>query len=344
MFKITTIIPFILLVIGVSLQSCKKTELEYEQSPYNSIKRFTVLGSTGDSTRCLINGDSITVFWNPDVALPSSIRPSIVVEPGAVISPGSGESVPFNRNTVYTVTAQNGTVKTYRLTPSQTVPFPVVSGVNAAAWLSTTQLNITGEYFLANTDTSAVQVYMQRVSDGFEFPLTLIKQLTTNYSLRVTLPPFSTEHEVGLHRLYVKAGSRIARPYNVNMLVPAINYVTRVSDFSQKGKDLHAGDEVTVTYTATDNYGGAIAKHYNTSGVQSLLLFIDYDNMPAVTDFTITENTIKFKIPDSIKSHIGKEITQVRLLFKAVPQESVTSSSYRHDVSFWDTPSKIVAN
>lgn len=343
MKNISKLVPFILIILVISFQSCKKTELEYEKMPYNGIQRFTVLGSTGDSTRCLISGDSITIFWNPDITLPTSIRPSIVLEPGAVISPASGETVPFNRNTVYTVTAQDGTVKTYRLVPSQTIPFPSVSGVNTASWITTTQLSITGEYFLPNADTAGTQVYMQRVADGFEFPLTLVKRFITNYSLRATLPTFSAEHEVGLHRLYVKSGNRIARPYDVNMLPPGISNVTRTSDFAGKGNDIHAGDTLTISYSVSDNYGGNLAKHYSVNGVQSILIFIDYDNMIPVTQFTVGTNTLTFKVPDSVKDNIGKTVSQFRLLFKAVPQESVTSSVYRHDVSFWDTPCKIVA-
>lgn len=343
MNKINTIIPFLLLVIGVSFQSCKKTELEYEKSPLTNIRRFTVLGSEGDSTRSLISGDSITIFWNPDVALPANITPTIILEDGATISPASGQAVPFNKTTVYTVTAQNGTTKTYRLNPSNKIPYPVVSLVNTAAWLSTTQLNIGGEYFLANADTANISVYMQRVSDGFEFPLTVIKAQTTNYSIRATLPAFSAIHDIGIHRLFVKAGNRIASPYEVNMLIPAISNVTRVSDLLQKGKDVHVGDTLTFTYSATDNYDGKIANYYSLNGVQSVLLFIDYDNMIPVTNFTISGNTLKLVVPEKMKDYIGREMPQCRFLFKAVPQESNNLTAYRHDISFWETPSKIVA-
>ena len=313
MKKLYTIIPVLLIVIGVSLQSCKKTEIEYEKSPLNGIMRFTVLGSEGDSTRSLINGDSITVYWNPDVALPASIIPHIILEDGATVSPASGQSVPFNKTTVYTVTAQNGTVKTYWLNPSKKVPYPVVSLVTQAAWITSTQLNISGEYFLANADTANISVYMQRVSDGFEFPLEVLKPLITNYSIRVNLPKFSAQHDIGQHRLYVKTGNRIATPYNVNMLIPPIDNVTRVSDFLQKGKDIHAGDTLTVTYTATDNFSNKIANYYSPTGVQSLLLFIDYDNMIPVTNFTVSGNTIKLIVPDKVNDYIGKSISQCRI-------------------------------
>lgn len=343
MKKLYTLIPLILIVIGMNLQSCKKTEIEYEKSPLNGIMRFTVLGSEGDSTRSLINGDSITIYWNPDVALPTNITPHIILEEGATISPASGQQVPFNKTTVYTVTAQNGTVKTYWLNPSKKIPYPVVALVTQAAWITSTQLNISGEYFLANADTANISVYMQRVSDGFEFPLEMLKPLTTNYSIRVNLPKFSAQHDIGQHRLYVKTGSRIATPYNVNMLIPPIENTTRESDFLQKGKDIHPGDTLTVTYTATDNFSNKIANYYSAGGVQSLLLFIDFDNMIPVTNFTVSGNTIRLVVPESMKDHIGKSISQCRLLFKAVPQESNTSYMYRHDISFMETPSKIVA-
>ena len=343
MKKIYLLIPAILITIGMGLQSCEKTEVEYEKSPLTNIRRFTVLGSEGDSTRSLISGDSITVYWNPDVALPANVTPNIILEKGATISPASGQSVPFNKTTIFKVTAENGDVKTYWLNPSKKIPYPVVSLVNSAAWLNTMQLNIGGEYFLANADTANISVYMQRVADGFEFPLTLVKTLTTNYSIRATLPAFSSEHDIGAHRLFVKTGNRIARPYEVNMMIPSINFVTRESDFVEKGKDIHVGDTLTINYTSTDNYSGKLANYYSTKGVQSLLLFIDFDNMIPVTNFTVTNNTIKLVVPETMKPYIGKSITQCRLLFKAVPQESNNSTSYRHDVSFYEAPSKIAA-
>ncbi len=344
MNKLFTGIPVILAVIGMSLQSCEKTEVEYEKSPLNSIKRFTVLGSEGDSTRCLINGDSITVYWNPDVELPVSITPAIIVEEGATVYPASGEPVPFNTATIYTITAQNGATRTYWLNPSQNVPFPVISSVNSSvAWLSTTRMNINGEYFLANADTSEITVYMQRVADGFEFPLELIKNLTTNYAIRANLPAFSEEHDIGPHRLFVKTGDRTARPVTIDMLIPAISHVTRESDLLEKGEAIHPGDTLTIHYTSSDNYNGKIANYYSAGNVQTILLYISYDLMIPVTDFTVSDSTIKVILPDSIAEHAGELVSQCRLLFNSVPQDQVTSTVYRHDVSFFETPCTIVA-
>jgi hypothetical protein len=250
MFNINKIIPLILIIAT----SCKKTEYEHEKSPYNNIKQFIIAGSTGDSTKCLISGDSIIIYWNPDVALPANITPSIVVDGKATISPASGATVPFNENTMYTVTAENGDVKTYRINVVLSMPIPAISRVSTPlTWLNSSQIYIYGEYFLANNDTSEIEAYMQRVSDGFEIPLELVRSRTTNYTLVANLPEFTAEQDTGLHKLFVKTGERVSPGIDVQLLTPSISYVTRESSFVQDGQDIHAGDWLTINYTATDS-------------------------------------------------------------------------------------------
>lgn len=330
MNKSYIIIPILLFIAGFTLQSCRKTEYDYQKRPYNTIKQFTILGSTGDSTKCLISGDSITVYWNPDVPMPATVTPSIVVDGKAVISPASGASVPFNKTTVYTVTAENGDVKTYKLNPVAKVPLPSVSNVlGPIVWMTTNQMSIYGENFLANTDPSQMKIYMQRVSDGVEIPLELENERTTNYSLIAKLPEFTAEQDTGLHRVYVKAGNRVAKSANVRFLTPFISYANPVSSLAEDGKAIHSGDKININYSFSDSYGGKIASYYHARNISEVRIYMS----PSFEILTITEgivrgdNKVEVTLPN-IDKYIGQTIGQYRFIYKSVPPEQAASSSY----------------
>lgn len=318
------------MILGMGLQSCSKTEYEYEQSPYNDILQFVVLGSTGDSTKCLVSGDSITVYWNPDVALPETITPKIVVDDKAVISPASGEAVAFDESTTYTVTAENGATKTYRLKVSLNIPIPTISSAtNPLTWLTSTQINIYGEHFLVNAAQQEPNVYMQRVADGVEIPLELVEGRTTNYSMIASLPDFSAEQDTGLHRLYIKYNERITQSTDITFQTPVISHANPVSNLAEDGQDVYSGDKLTINYAFSDNYGGKIASYYHPRNIDYILIYFSpsYQTISISENIEVTDNTVTFTLPD-IDEFIGQTIAQYRFIYKSVPPASATSSSY----------------
>ena len=330
MLKINNILPVILLVAGFGLQSCEKTEYDYLKRPYNEIKQFVLIGSTGDSTKSLISGDSITIYWNPDVKLPASITPKIVIPENATISPASGVSVPFAKNTVYTVTAENGDKKTYHLNPVLSLPVPSISGVSSPlTWLNSSQLEIYGEYFLASTQPSEIKAYMQRVSDGVEIPLELVANRTTNYALVANLPAFSMEQDTGMHKLFVKAGNRVAQGVNVQFLTPFISHANPVSSLVQDGQDIHSGDSLTINYAFSDSYGGKVAGYYHPKNIDYVLVYFSpsFETVTIKGNLVITDKTVKIKLPD-VDKYIGQTVAQYRFIYKSVPAASAISSSY----------------
>lgn len=329
MNKLYTIIPVLLLIAGISLQSCKK-EYDYQKRPYNDIKQFTILGATGDSTKCLISGDTITVYWNPDVTMPATITPKIVVDGKATISPASGTSVPFNNTTVYKVTAEDGTVKTYKLNPVANAPIPSISSASGPlTWLNDTQLSIFGEYFLSNTDASQVTAYLQRVSDGVEIPLTLVSSRTTNYSLLANLPAFSLEQDTGMHKLFVKTGTRVAKSVDVKFLTPYISYAHPVSSLVEDGKPVHSGDKITVNYSFSDDYGGKIASYYHARNIDYVLLYMypSFEILTIKDGLVKGDNNVEITLPN-IDKYIGQTIGQYRFIYKSAPAASALLSSY----------------
>src|SRR5690606_26772768 len=58
----------------------------------------------------------------PLVGEPDSIRPEITVSEGATVFPASLENVPFGEEVTYTVTAENGEKRQYRLLPTTGQP------------------------------------------------------------------------------------------------------------------------------------------------------------------------------------------------------------------------------
>lgn len=344
MRKIYNAIPLILLVIaGAYMQSCSK-KYEDEKRAGNDITRFVIAGSTGDSVKCLIIDDTITINWDPEVAMPSTITPTIVVEEKATISPASGTAVPLNANTTYKVTAENGEIKTYTLKITLAAPIPSISSsLSAAIWFNNTQIPIYGEYFLAGTDTSKISAYLKRTSDGLEIPLEINKKQVTNYSIIANMPVFSAEMGIGLHQLFVKTGNRVAKGVDMTIYAPPINNVTVVSSFAQDGQDIHADDSLTINYTASSSaYNGRIADFYSTQEIATVVFYFGYEMTVNVTEFVRKTNSIKFKVPEAVNKYIGQSLGQFRIYYKTVHPDWIISSSYRTNVYF-TTPSPVKA-
>ncbi len=321
---------FFSLFVGIGLQSCTKTVYEYEKSPNNDILQFVVLGGNGDSVKCLIAGDRITINWNPDVELPSTIEPAIVVDEEATISPASGQAVPLSENTTYTVTAANGETKTYRLKIALNIPIPSISSATTPlTWLLHSQINIFGEHFLVNATEQAPDVYLQRIADGFEIPLTLVESSVSNYSMVANLPAFSAEQDTGLHRLYIKYNDRITQTTDIQLLTPPISHANPVSSLVQDGHDVHSGDNLTVNYAFSDSYGGKVASYYHPDNIDYILLYFSpsYETIAIADNISVTANTVTFQLPD-IDKYIGQAIVQYRFIYKTVPPASATSSAY----------------
>lgn len=110
------------------LLSCQKTNYEQLKRPYTDVLSFKIASSYKgiDSLHAVISGDSISIYWDPATPLPSTISPRIRLAEGATVLPASGQAVPFNNKTTFTVTAEDGTVKTYRLAPQTNHPVPVI--------------------------------------------------------------------------------------------------------------------------------------------------------------------------------------------------------------------------
>ncbi|MEJ5053863.1 hypothetical protein [Sphingobacterium sp. MYb382] len=181
--------------------SCQKTNYEQLKRPYTDVLSFKIASEYKgiDSLNAVISGDSISIYWDPATPLPASITPHIQVAAGATVLPASGQSVPFNNKTVFTVTAENGTTKTYRLAPQTNHPVPVIYRkanigpmVNWGyalldSYYTLRAPNPTGLYFFVGNDPTAANVDMQYSISG--------KVVSMPLSTFVTPQKFTVEGE-----------------------------------------------------------------------------------------------------------------------------------------------------
>lgn len=251
--------------------SCKKTEYENIKRPYNGIQRFAIAGYGGlDSINAVIGDDDLIVYWNADAEPPAKIRPVIAVSAGATVSPASGEEVDFSENTVYTVTAEDGTVREYTLKPVFNEAVPVLFTVPARfAWASPTSLEIVGEYFMAGGDASAIKVYAQRLRDGFEFDIPIDLEKTTKTKIVANLPIMTSELDTGAHRLYVKVGDFRSNYSDIQLMQPALNTIITGTTVDKVG-NVDLGDDITFINTIKEGWEDAYARFYNQANFQSL--------------------------------------------------------------------------
>jgi len=275
------------------LQGCSKTEYEYEKRPYKNIESFVLMGYTGDSINATVNNGNIIVYWAAEAALPKTIKPVIAVSAHATISPASGTEVSFSSETVYKVTAEDGSVQTFRLKPVINHAVPRISSIspNNLHWISSTQVTVSGEYFLTG-DTADVHVYAQRLRDGFEFDLPIDYTKISMTSITANLPAYADIQDTGLHKIFVKIGDRVSDEKEVTLRMPDISYTTLLHlSFDEAGKQVAAGDSVTLRLS--DDYNGDVIKWY----AKHFTKLVIEDYVFEADALTQTSNTIKFKVP-----------------------------------------------
>ena len=107
--------------------ACEDDEGPY---PFNSIEVFSIMDTEGNTIEAVIRDQMITIQWPPFQEIPETITPDIIVSERATISPASGETVAFGNETVYTVTAEDGSTQTYTLDRVINAPRPTLLYAN----------------------------------------------------------------------------------------------------------------------------------------------------------------------------------------------------------------------
>ncbi|MFD2556494.1 hypothetical protein [Sphingobacterium tabacisoli] len=311
---------FVLTVLTLSvvyISSCTKTEYEQIKLPYNEITKFAIKSFTeGDSIQAVISGDELLIYWDKAVAIPESITPTIAVSKGASVSPASGQPVTVTESLSFTVTAEDATIKTYKLRFILQTPNPIILAANNATWLQwfsgSPQVVINGQYFLAGGDPNAVRVFARRASDGFEFDLTTTTIKSTVIGAK--LPDYTTAMDTGRHDIKLNIGTKtinVAQGY----IRPHPLFNTHFKQEAPIAKTIKVGDEIRFLMDDGELAGRAI-KYY--AGKCSKITFYHVNNgeykLITVSEFKQEGNTISFKLP-ALTSSAGDYVDYITFTY-----------------------------
>jgi len=167
--------------------ACKKESPDF---PYAEIVSFNIVDANGAPLKGVIENNEIIIYWPPEQEIPDRITPQIIVSDRASVQPASDTQVAFADGTGFTVTAQDGTTKSYTLKKIVNVPKPYVTSFGGFTVnnekqfiLVGGQLSFRGDYF--NMAEGQLKVFLVK-SDGQEVEIPLA---TNNTPLAVWAIP-----------------------------------------------------------------------------------------------------------------------------------------------------------
>jgi len=330
----------LLLLAGVLVTaiSCTKTEYEKIKQPYNDILHFEVAGY-GDLAKVIgvVEAGKITVYWTGSGERPVTITPVIKVSDAATVSPASGTAVPFNAETRFTVTAEDGTQKVYQLNPVFNTAIPVLLDITDTriGWVESKELNLVGQYFFGSGDTADIKVYGQRMSDGFEFDIPVKGVSVTPTSFKATLPVFSAALDSGMHKIWVKVKGELSGVKEVYFEQPWLRNTNPNFSLVENGQTIRPGQELTLDCNFTDNFNGNVSKYYKGKAKNLVLIFRNSANQNAnitITEFASTDTQIKFRLPADMTNLLGRYLVQINVRF---PQPLKDQPDYMSQATYY---------
>lgn len=344
--NLKSISTLIVVLTGVGLLSCTKTEYEQLKKPYNEVERFMIAGYGDiDSIPAVIKRDSILVYWNARLTPPATIKPTIIISAGATISPASGEEVAFSGTTVYTITAENGTVKKYTLAPVFNNAIPTVISMTATrTWSATTPIAITGEYFLTTGDPKNIKIYAQRVRDGFEFDLPFDTANVTATRINAYLPEMTSVLDTGAHRVYVKVGDFSSNVAPIWLSQPTMSEIISVVNISKRGS-LSFGDEVVLDFVPKTVWKEPFERFYKNEnfgvlsvGLQKIIpgQVINGSTYAVPADLAVSQSAGKIKLkidPTFFASHTNSRLFGGTIRYNNVSSINGTGGSTSYQFS-----------
>ena len=168
-------------------------------SGLNRIIAFQVEEFSADTVlEAAIKEDSLIIYWPSSIKpAPANISPTIVVSEGAIVTPASGENVPFETGTSFTVTAEDENEKTYFLKVVFYQPEPyynsgsgavrffdrndihyieVINGIEALGIYNDIRLD--GDFFL--TDTTKTQLVLTNLESDEQMVFPALSRTTVS--------------------------------------------------------------------------------------------------------------------------------------------------------------------
>lgn len=238
--------------------SCKKEHVDY---PYNDIEQFTITDAAGNKLKGSISGDTIKVYWPPFQTKPDSINPQISLSERASISPASGKKVSFTEGTTYTVTAQNGVTRVFKLKPMINLPSPVFEVESPASLVIGSLLRLNGQYFIP--DTVQTKLYLTGTNKK-DVPVSLKNAAQFMSIIIGTTIPMDGSIDTGFYSVKLVTGTNTAikGPYHIG--IPAQSSFGAAYTFNEAGKSLLRSTEISFSYVmpaiGLKYYGGKFTR------------------------------------------------------------------------------------
>jgi len=293
--------PVLIVIIFLST-SCRK---EYVDYPYNDIEQFTITDELGNQLKAAISGDSIKVYWPPFQTKPDSIMPVITLSEKANISPASGVQVSFTEDTKYTVTAQNGTTRTFILSPMINQPAPVFEVQNTDLLAMGSTMRLTGQYFLP--DTNQTKLFL--IDANKKEVLLSINEDTFSSILIDAQIPMDGSIDTGFYQVKLVSGLNTKIQGSYHIAPPAVSELPVTYTFNEEGKSLKKGSEISFAYSmppiGLKYYGGKYSK-------AEIKILLPGNASVGFYDATISSQTdtmLKFRLPSDISEGQILEMT-----------------------------------
>jgi len=241
-FKYHFIILLLLTVLSPYLLSCSK---EYVDFPYNDIESFEIKDAKGNTLTASIVNDEIILYWPPYQDEPTALTPTITVSERANISPTSGAAITIDpdKPVEYKVTAQDGTVKSYKL--KLMINQPIISA----------SLNLAEPIYAIGYEGSTLTLKTQHIipeesktsvflidSSNKETKLSMIRLMQNGITVQM---PATLER--GHYQIKVISGHRSVMTSKFEVVAPLLYFVMDSAIPAQQAK---RGDKLTMSYHA----------------------------------------------------------------------------------------------
>ncbi|MCL4637502.1 MAG: hypothetical protein M5Z89_00810 [Olivibacter sp.] len=168
-------------LICIAFSSCKKEYIDY---PYAEIINFSIIDANGAVLKAAVDNNEIIIYWPPEQAVPETVTPTVIVSERANVQPASNTPIAFIDGTSFTVTAEDGTAKVYKLKRIINVPKPYVTDFSGITSyndknfiLVGDQLSFAGDYF--NTTEGQLKVFFL-TADGREVEVPISNSTSLN--------------------------------------------------------------------------------------------------------------------------------------------------------------------
>jgi len=309
-------------VLMFVLYACKK-ETVYTDYPYNSIEQFVLADAKGNPLKAVIRGDSILVYWPPLQDVPDTIKPTIItLADRATIAPAAGEEVAFSKETSYTVTAQDGTERTYSLHPHINQPEPRMEFSGRTFYLGADEpdrktlfsgdfraLAISGEYIIP--DTNSTKVFLIDAVSNRELPIPMKYATSLSYNAIGFIIPYDNVAGIGPGDYLVKVNTGTwKKTIGSFRLNPIHRAPFLVADYTceQEDQDVVKGDNITIQYSIS----GPSAPYFRGNYTKIRLSDLYGKHLGYAEIVSQTENLLTFRLPEEESSvPVGSKIRKI---------------------------------